>query len=540
MTASELSCLDTDPEWAPLVGLDLDASDFAPNGSVRLPPSRKQDSSQTTADVLSPSHIQTLAHHDLVVVLICNPSFLDHTDLPTLFKLSSLARRHRNLLALVPFDHLKRCTARDLHIWDDVFENVEGTFRRLEVLQGLVHFCTRKRGYPRSIVAHQKESAFWEAVVQSEILRANVRKFVHDPFGSMDWLCVCKVEKISLDNVASLGPKQQFSFVDASNIAYQRRCRWCRYAPESLAVVRLPSHPLHTDEQWSQLLLHERWILQRADEKRLRLINCTFLSISGWPRSLDGVVELDLQSCTPDGDAIRLAGFPELPNVQVLRLPAQAVDLSGLPRVLPMLLTLDMSRCSRLASLAGLPRLPTVQEVRLPISLESLEGLDETLPSLTRLDMSGCNRLATLRGFPTLPDLRSIKFPETLETLEGLPPSLDNTEHFHIVQCAGLKSLRGMPAMSKIRKLKLPRGLESTQGMPGVLQSLVSLDMSRCDGITVLSELPEMPSLKEIRLSRMLTDLETLPPAIRSIHESGGWMGDERLLREIGDEYTAT
>ncbi|KAI9204927.1 uncharacterized protein BJ171DRAFT_581606 [Polychytrium aggregatum] len=377
-----------------------------------------------------------------------------------------------------------------------------------------------------------------------------------------------RLKTISPADIDALSPEQQFALVDSSSIlSDQQNSNQEPSAPSTPSaptvhsrVIRFPSHPYHTDEQWSQLLPHELHALSTASAQALHLIGCSFSSVSGWPQTLDRVSELYIKGSLPSTAFASMAGMPEMPNLAVLVLSNGPSSLEGMPACLPSLRRLDLSQCDHITSLKGISQMPRLEDLTLPLSIESLRDFPPIHHRLIYFNLAECDRLVSLKGMPAMRYLTTLILPSGLRGFQKMPRCLPSLRRLDLSRCSRITSFKGMAQMRKIREialpkstvsfeclfqqleylgelrnweydtvvsklniLKLPKNFATLEGMSAGFQLLTELDLSECRLLSSLKGLPPLPSVKTLRLPDVGNRLQDLSDWTRWIRESPRW-----------------
>ncbi|KAI9208409.1 uncharacterized protein BJ171DRAFT_239681 [Polychytrium aggregatum] len=416
--------------------------------------------------------------------MVCNDAFLATLDLATLTKLPQLARQYRGVLSLVSNRAWMHQLYRKLKITAAIFTGVDVSIDRRQVLEGMCSFCSRKDGCPRSFEAYQKEMPLWWAICRCPSLEANTRRLLSAGLIQANVDCHACTSNSSQDMVRTLDPQEQFHIVDSARIIQRGHCRSCSGMPHGrfgYSVIRFDHHPFHTAEQWSQLLPHELDTIQNRPLRTLRLVNCSFSSVSGWPVAFPFLSDLQLNGKLPEGEIDSLEGMPQMPQLEKLMLPLFLKSLECIPQSLCRLQSLDLGHHAQIASLVGLPLLPSLKILVLPPSILSLQGLPAQLDRLVEMNMWGCSRLESLRWLPVMPELKLLKLPQS-------GPSLNDFD----THCSGAL------VSASVTELWIPSSFSGLQMLSAAFATIRTLHVSISGpGDTFVQFLP-MPHLEQL------------------------------------------
>ncbi|KAI9203918.1 uncharacterized protein BJ171DRAFT_582687 [Polychytrium aggregatum] len=358
--------------------------------------------------VSSPS--ASLSNFDFLPVLVCNDAFLATLDLATLTKLPQLARQYRGVLSLVSNRAWMHQLYRKLKITAAIFTGVDVSIDRRQVLEGMCSFCSRKDGCPRSFEAYQKEMPLWWAICRCPSLEANTRRLLSAGLIQANVDCHACTSNSSQDMVRTLDPQEQFHIVDSARIIQRGHCRSCSGMPHGrfgYSVIRFDHHPFHTAEQWSQLLPHELDTIQNRPLRTLRLVNCSFSSVSGWPVAFPFLSDLQLNGKLPEGEIDSLEGMPQMPQLEnrleSLRwLPVMPeLKLLKLPQSGPSLNDFDTHCSGALVS-------ASVTELWIPSSFSGLQMLSAAFATIRTLHVSISGPADTFVQFLPMPHLEQL------------------------------------------------------------------------------------------------------------------------------------
>ncbi|KAI9202493.1 uncharacterized protein BJ171DRAFT_181245 [Polychytrium aggregatum] len=376
----------------------------------------------------------------------------------------------------------------------------------------------RQLGRPRSPASYQKEFLLWSEAYRNEPLLVALQQH----FKSLNimhrhplWLSEALVNDVrSLDQ---LSQDQFFQLLDGGHLLNPPSSTH----RSSLAIVRPRHHPLFQTCQLARLLPHEQYAIAHLAQLHLLLGDCTFSTVSGWPRSLSNVIRLIVRETTDAQVAWDWVSVPAMPRLMHLSLSPSVESLQGMPPFGRTLTALDLSRCNRLRTLRGPTwECPSLTYLSLPASLENLDGMWSSLPLLATLDASRCQSVVSLKGLPsTLPRLEQLFLPCGLENIVGLPICLDRLRKLDLTASVRLMNLAGLAAsLPRLETLALSPSVETLLGMPVSLESLQALDLTACRLLTTLMGLPAgLPKLERLALPASLESLEGLPLSMDSL-----------------------
>ncbi|KAI9203636.1 uncharacterized protein BJ171DRAFT_509150 [Polychytrium aggregatum] len=515
-----------------------------------------------------PSAGSSLARYDLICILICNDAFLRTARLSTLVKLPQLARQHRDILSLVSADAWIDRLYDQLGLTDSFFEDLDEPVDRRAVLEGLCSFLTRNNGFPSSFEAYQKELPLWWILHHNSDMVPPVWDYLNPIIEASDMPCIACAGPKTLEAVRWLDPQEQFRLVDSAQIIRRHHCPDCAAVIRNwdrraiYAIVRPDEHPFHTREQWVRLLPHELDILGDPDFYELHLVNCSLSSLSGWPEELEHISHLRIDG-EPAADRVedptgmrRVSGETEPVS------SATCGSSKHFPRCLARLRSLDVSHCTRLASLAELHPLPYLNKLRLPFSVLSLEGLLTQLDALEELDMWECSSLKSLLGLVSMPKLKVLRLPRSGRYLDDMsdwsawlhhhqqsqpsaepdealatpwpsltelwvqyPPGglgplstmLESIQSLHLFMSGQSNVFATLPPMLRLTSLWLHGSMDTLAQIDGYPDSLQLLCLDQDCMVSSLAGMPEMPKLETLVLPSCISTMIAMAPRLESL-----------------------
>ncbi|KAI9193043.1 uncharacterized protein BJ171DRAFT_320025 [Polychytrium aggregatum] len=473
----------------------------------------------------------SLAKHNLLAVLAASDVFLSAIDLPTLARLLRLSRQAKSLLdcysvwsnvlspalqSLVLSNDIRYFESFDLH--ELLFDDIEASVDRKVVLQGLHCYLNRSKSFlPRSFSAHQKELQLWWAVYENPKLHENVASVCRICRRAPSYV---PAAKYTLVNGRKTGDEftdeEQFELLDGAYILDTIP----KMHTELLIVIRFARpHPLFLPEQLAGLLPHELHYLRFSFPCDVLLYDCTFTTLSGWPRSLDNITGLEVKRLRPGQAAWDWNQMPWLGVLEGLTPPSSIESLAGIPSHLSKLSTLDLSGCSKITTLAGLPSpMTNLSRLGLPPLLANLADLQTLAATIKSLDMSCCDAFVDLEALPALPALTSLAPSRSIERLAGLSICANSLERLDMGSCHRIESLHDMPrSMPVLETLLLPPRLRTLEGFPEGLDRLTLLNMEYCSELTTLAGLPSLSSLRDMTVPPSIETLEGMPASLESL-----------------------
>ncbi|KAI9197146.1 uncharacterized protein BJ171DRAFT_522870 [Polychytrium aggregatum] len=224
--------------------------------------------------------------------------------------------------------------------------------------------------------------------------------------------------------------------------------------------------------------------------------------------------------------------MPEMPKLTTLILPPLIRSLQWMLRILYSLQSIDLSRCSELASLKEIPYLPNLRKLITPKGLKTLDIPLDHISSLEELHMSYSSSLESLDRFPYTPKLKILCLNGSFCNLRGLPRCMPSLQILY-VWCTSLTSLEGFPETPKLEELALTSSITSMRGLPSVfptltvfavcdqgsprlklsgstrsfrglpesLMNLLELHLYSCTNLESIEGLPRMPLLQRLSCS---------------------------------------
>ncbi|KAI9197245.1 uncharacterized protein BJ171DRAFT_585760 [Polychytrium aggregatum] len=518
----------------------------------------------------------SLNHHDLITILVCNSAFIASIDPAVLVTFPDLAPQYENILSLISeagWAHLTQSHMRSLKPGKN-YSGANGYFNiaktiatltrgvnasvcRKDLLEGIFHFLMRIDGYPRSFQAYQKELPLWWAASESKALAKKLRRYLCLEFP----FCLESYDS-GIADIKLLGRTVQFKLFDSARIleyigpdqfpddigydeyySGEESEEDIEYTDDNdddspfdmseafretgkddcvLWIARFETHPFLTTEQRSKLLPHEAFVLKHRQCSDLHFVNCSFASVSGFPKSLDDLQTLTFHESLSTVKITSTGQFPRMPRLSSLSMPSGILSFDGVPSCRDWLSRFWISDCNDLASLEGFPSSSQLTELVMPSGIVSLKGMPHTLPDLTKFDLSRCDQVVDMEGFPHVPKVEELLLPPQLRSIDNLGQYFGNLRVLDIGRCQ-INSLRGLPDMPKLNILKLPPPIQTLEGLPLSLDALESLDMWRCHRLVSLKGLHPMPSLSSLRLPESNISLKSISDWVAWLKNSRKW-----------------